>query len=54
MMKTFKSGELIQRLEYQSFEPTHINRQWEMGGTSMLNALSKADRQICFQSMYLI
>ena len=46
MMKTFKSGELIQRLEYQSFEPALINRQWEMDDTSMLNALSKADRQI--------
>ena len=45
-MKNFKSGELIQRLKYQSFEPTLINRQWEMDNTSMLSALSKADRQI--------
>lgn len=45
-MNAFKSGLLRERLNYQSFEPSEINQGWKIDDMQILNALSKADRQV--------
>lgn len=45
-MKSYVSGSLVKRKEYASFEPSRINRPWAIDDMKVLEALSKADRQL--------
>jgi Fic family protein len=46
-MNTFKSGQHIKRDGgFRSFEPSLINRSWLIDNPSVIDALSKADRQL--------
>lgn len=45
-MEHFKSGTKKQQADYQSFEPSLINRQWLINDPKILSALSKADRNL--------
>ena len=46
-MNTFKSGHTVKRSGgFHSFEPTPINRTWLIDDPKVIDALSKADRQL--------
>src|SRR5699024_6104173 len=45
-MENFKSGIFINQGYYQSFQPNFINRDWEVFDMSVLQLLSKADRNL--------
>lgn len=45
-MKSFNSGTLIRQLSYKSFEPTPINRIWEIDDMELINLLGTADRAL--------
>lgn len=45
-MKEFDPGKWERRTEYRSFEPSKINRAWRIDNPVILEALSRADRQI--------
>ncbi len=45
-MKNFICGHLINQGSHKSFQPNHINRDWFINDMSILNLLSKADRQL--------
>ena len=51
-MKKFKSGVYINQGHYRSFQPTPINRQWQVDNMEVLQLLSKADREIGRLDMY--
>ncbi len=42
-ISNFKSGELVQRYQYQSFEPAQINKAWMIDNADLQLLLSKAD-----------
>jgi Fic family protein len=43
-IKTFKSGNWVKRMEYQSFRPEKINYEWVISDPKLANLLSQADR----------
>ncbi|MPS74610.1 MAG: Fic family protein [Chryseobacterium sp.] len=45
-MKNFISGNLINQGYHKSFQPNYINKNWVIDDMSVLNLLSKADRQL--------
>jgi len=45
-MNTYQSGTWIKRNGYKSFEPAPINRPWRIDEPRVLEALSRADRQL--------
>lgn len=45
-MLTYTSGCLRQRIDYKSFEPTLLNRSWNLSSSHLIESLSKADRQL--------
>jgi len=45
-MKEFKAGTLRLRHDYSSFEPEEIDRQWIIDDPVIVNAMSKADREL--------
>jgi len=45
-MENFISGTKRQQTDYQSFEPSLVNRQWLINDPKILSALSKADRNL--------
>ena len=45
-MKNFIAGKKQQQRDYQSFEPSPVNRQWLINDPVILDALSKADRNL--------
>jgi len=51
-MKEFISGSFISQKGYKSFQPTKINRQWNIDNMELLSLLSQADRQIGRLDMY--
>lgn len=51
-MHQFKSGKYVNEGYYKSFHPAFINRQWEITDMSVLQLLSKADRQLGRLDMY--
>jgi Fic family protein len=51
-MKQFKSGKFISQGYYKSFQPTLINRQWELDSMEVLQLLSQADRELGRLDMY--
>ena len=51
-MEQFKSGQYINQGYYKSFQPTFINRQWNIDSMEVLQLLSQADRQLGRLDMY--
>lgn len=51
-MKQFKSGQYISQGYYKSFQPTFINRQWNVDNMEVLQLLSQADRELGRLDMY--
>lgn len=51
-MKHFKAGNFISQGSYKSFQPTFINRQWELDSMEVLKLLSQADRELGRLDMY--
>jgi Fic family protein len=51
-MKQFKSGQYISQGYYKSFQPTFINRQWNVDSMEILQLLSQADRELGRLDMY--
>lgn len=51
-MKQFKSGQYIGQGYYKSFQPTFINRQWNVDSMEVLQLLSQADRELGRLDMY--
>ncbi|WP_026709796.1 Fic family protein [Flavobacterium filum] len=51
-MQHFSSGQIINQGYYKSFQPSFINRDWEVNDMSVLQLLSKADRQLGRLDMY--
>jgi Fic family protein len=45
-MKSYHAGNLIKRAGYRSFEPTEIDRVWQIDDPIVQEALSRADRQL--------
>ncbi len=51
-MKHFKSGYYVSQGSYKSFQPSNINRQWQMDNMEIISLLSQADRLIGKLDMY--
>lgn len=51
-MKGFKAGTRVSRGTYVSFEPSKIHRKWHLDDLSVIELLSKADRQLGRLDMY--
>lgn len=51
-MKHFKAGNYISQGSYKSFQPSLINRQWEIDSMEVLKLLSQADRELGRLDMY--
>jgi len=51
-MKHFKAGNFISQGSFKSFQPTLINRQWELDSMEVLKLLSQADRELGRLDMY--
>jgi Fic family protein len=45
-ISNYKSGKLVQRVEYKSFEPSFINKQWILDNAALVLHLSKADQKL--------
>jgi hypothetical protein len=52
IMKHFKAGNYISQGSYKSFQPSLINRQWELDSMEVLKLLSQADRELGRLDMY--
>jgi Fic family protein len=52
IMKHFKAGNYISQGSYKSFQPSLINRQWELESMEVLKLLSQADRELGRLDMY--
>jgi Fic family protein len=46
LMKGFKSGAYVSQKYYKSFQPTLINREWELDNMEVIQLLSQADRAL--------
>ncbi len=51
-MKDFVAGTYISQGYYKSFQPTLINRQWNLDNMEVIQLLSKADRELGRLDMY--
>lgn len=51
-MKQYNSGQYISQGSYKSFQPTLINRQWNIESMEVLQLLSQADRELGRLDMY--
>lgn len=51
-MKQFKAGHYVNQGYYKSFQPTFINRQWNVDSMKVLQLLSQADRELGRLDMY--
>ena len=51
-MKTFDPGKYIKQGYYKSFQPSFINREWQLEDMEVINLLSQADRQLGRLDMY--
>lgn len=51
-MKDFKAGYQVKQGYYKSFQPTPINKNWEVAEMEVFQLLSKADRQLGRLDMY--
>lgn len=51
-MKNFKAGNFVSQGGYKSYQPTLLNRNWEINDMQVINLLSKADRFLGRLDMY--
>lgn len=51
-MNSFHSGNRVRQGSYRSFQPTPINRAWDVNDMSVVELLSQADRQLGRLDMY--
>lgn len=51
-MENFKSGTYLNQGYYKSFQPSYINKQWQINNMELLNLLSQADRHMGRLDMY--
>lgn len=51
-MKNFQSGHFVRQAHYKSFQPTPINRAWEMDDMGLIQLLGQADRELGKLDMY--
>lgn len=51
-MKNFKAGTYINQGYYKSFQPSMINRKWDLDNMEVIQLLSKADRELGRLDMY--
>jgi len=51
-MKQFISGQYINQGYYKSFQPSYINRQWDVENMEVIQLLSQADRELGRLDMY--
>jgi Fic family protein len=51
-MKTFDSGNYVNQGFYKSFQPSLINREWQLDDMDVIHLLSKADRELGRLDMY--
>jgi Fic family protein len=51
-MKNFKAGILVNQGYYKSFQPSLLNREWQINDMSIITLLSKADRFLGRLDMY--
>jgi len=51
-MKDFKAGTYMSQGYYKSFQPSLINRQWQLDNMEVIQLLSKADRDLGRLDMY--
>ncbi len=51
-MKQFSSGQYVSQGYYKSFQPTFINRQWQLENMEVIKLLSQADRELGRLDMY--
>ncbi|HKJ44175.1 MAG TPA: Fic family protein [Sunxiuqinia sp.] len=51
-MKQFSSGKYVNQGYYKSFQPTFINRQWQLENMEVIKLLSQADRELGRLDMY--
>ena len=51
-MKQFISGQYINQGYYKSFQPSYINRQWDVENMEIIQLLSQADRELGRLDMY--
>ncbi|MCE5347109.1 MAG: Fic family protein [Bacteroidales bacterium] len=51
-MKDFRAGTYVSQGYYRSFQPTLINRQWQLDNMEVIQLLSKADRDLGRLDMY--
>jgi Fic family protein len=51
-MKNYKSGKFVNQGGYKSFQPTLLNRKWEIDDMQVISLLSKADRFLGRLDMY--
>ncbi|HEY6872086.1 MAG TPA: Fic family protein [Geobacteraceae bacterium] len=51
-MKKFQAGHYIQQGHYKSFQPTLINRAWELDNMELVQLLGQADRELGRLDMY--
>jgi Fic family protein len=51
-MKHFKAGNYISQGSYKSFQPSLINRKWELDNMEVLKLLGQADRELGRLDMY--
>ncbi|MHA6279543.1 Fic/DOC family N-terminal domain-containing protein [Salinimicrobium sp. CAU 1759] len=51
-MKTFTAGKSVNQGYFKSFQPTFINKDWEIDNMEIFNLLSKADRHLGRLDMY--
>lgn len=52
IMKSFDPGKYIKQGSYKSFQPSFINRQWQLEDMEVINLLSQADRELGRLDMY--
>jgi Fic family protein len=51
-VKNFTAGTYVRQGSYKSFQPTPINRQWEITDMEVQKLLSEANRQLGQLDMY--
>jgi len=45
-MKGFKAGTYVSQRYYKSFQPTLINKDWQLDNMEVIQLLSQADREL--------
>ena len=51
-MKKFNAGGYVKQGSYKSFQPSKINRKWELDNMELINLLVHAERELGKLDMY--